>query len=104
ISQTELVWTPSTGNVEHTVLAGLELAREKLDRRNYQLDANALAPGVQAPTSTTPYLSPDPYTPLSYTKTPNLAARANGDTTALYVQDQLALSEQWKALAGVRWE
>jgi catecholate siderophore receptor len=86
------------------VLAGLELAREKLDRRNYQLDANPSVDGVQAPTSTTPYLSPDPYTHLSYTRTPNLAARAEGDTAALYLQDQLALSEQWKALVGVRWE
>jgi len=104
IGQTELVWKPRTGVVEHTVLAGLEVAQEKLDRRNYQLDANPATPGVQAPTSTTPYLSPDPYTSLSYTKTPNLASRAEGDTAALYVQDQLGLSEQWKALVGVRWE
>lgn len=104
ISQTELVWTPRTGDVGHTVLAGLELAREKLDRRNYLLDADPLQPGVQAPTSTTPYLSPDPYSALTYTKTPNLASRAEGDTTAVYLQDQLTLSEHWKALLGVRWE
>jgi len=59
---------------------------------------------VQAPTSTTPYLSPDPDTSLSYTKTPNLAALAEGDTAALYLQDQVAFSAQWKALVGVRWE
>jgi catecholate siderophore receptor len=104
ISQTEVVWTPRTGDVEHTMLAGLEIAREKLDRRNYQLDADPLAPGVQAPTSTTSYLSPDSYTALAYTKTANLASLAQGDTAALYVQDQLVLSEQWKALIGVRWE
>ena len=104
ISQTEVVWKPRTGDVEHTVLAGLELAREKLDRRNYQLDADPELPGVQAPTSTTSYLSPDPYASLSYTKTLNLLSLAEGDTAALYLQDQLALSEEWKALFGVRWE
>lgn len=40
ISQTELVWKPQRRNVAHTVLTGIELAREKLDRRNYLLDAN----------------------------------------------------------------
>jgi catecholate siderophore receptor len=104
ISQTELVWTPRTGDVAHTILAGLELAQEKLDRRNYILDANPLAPGVQAPTSTTPLLSPDPYATLDYTKTPNLRGRAEGDTQALYVQDQLELSSQWKAVVGLRYE
>jgi catecholate siderophore receptor len=104
VDQAELVWRPRTASIGHTVLAGLELARERLDRRNFALDADPATPGVQAPTSTTPYLSPDPGTVLSYTKTPNLAARANGDTVAVYLQDQLQLSPRWKALAGLRWE
>ena len=35
-------------------------------------------PGSQAPTSITSLLSPDPYTLLSYTKTPNVRARRRG--------------------------
>ena len=104
VSQTELVWTPRTGAVGHTLLAGLELAQERLNRRNYILDASASLPGVQVPASTTSYLNPDPSTPLSYAKTPNLEGRSEGDTAALYVQDQLELAPQWKAVLGVRWE
>jgi len=104
INQTELTWTPTTGNVGHTVLAGLELAREKLDRLNYALDADPAQDGVQTPTSRTPYLSPDLSTRLSYTKTPNLRGLSEGDTIALYAQDQLEFSPEWKALLGVRWE
>jgi catecholate siderophore receptor len=104
INQTELTWKPRVGNVGHTVLAGLEIARESLRRRNYILDANPVQGGVQVPTSVTPYLSPDPGTVLSYSKTPNLQSIANADTVAVYAQDQLELSPQWKALVGLRWE
>jgi len=104
INQAELVWKVEAAAVRHTVLAGLELARERLDRRNFALDADPAQPGVQVPTSTTPLLSPDPSTPLPYTKTPNLNAIAEGDTVAVYAQDQLELTPQWKALVGVRWE
>ena len=92
------------GSVKHTVLTGLELAHEKLDRRNYILDANPTVAGAQAPTSFTSFLAPDPSTRLTYTKTPNLDAVAEGDTVALYAQDQLELSPHWKALLGLRYE
>ena len=104
INQTELTWKAGTGGISHTVLGGLELASEKLDRRNYILDANPVLSGTQAPTSTTSFLSPDPYTTLSYTKTPNLDSISEADTAALYVQEQLQLSRQWKALIGLRYE
>ena len=104
INQTELTWRGRTGSVGHTILGGLEIAREKLDRVNYQLDVDPSTSGVQAPSSTTPYLDPDPGTQLSYTKVRNLNSLAEADTVAVYLQDQLELSPQWKALLGVRWE
>ena len=104
INQSELVWRVATGNVKHRVLTGLELAKEKLDRLNYALDANPDQSGIQAPTSFTPYLDPDPSTQLSYTKVPNLNSKAEGDTVAVYVQDQLEFTPEWKALVGMRYE
>ncbi len=104
INQTELTWKLSTGSVNHTILGGLELAREKLDRSTFTLDGNPATVAVDAPTSITPLLAPNPYTLLSYSKRPNQNVRANGDTVALYVQDQLEFSTQWKALFGLRWE
>jgi catecholate siderophore receptor len=104
ISQTDLTWKAATGSMKHTVLAGLELGREKLHRWNYLLDADPDTAGVQAPASNTSFLDPDPSTQLSYTKTPNARARAQGDTTAVFAQDQLEFSERWKALLGLRFE
>jgi catecholate siderophore receptor len=104
INQTELTWRLDAGGLRHTVLGGLELAREELHRWNYVLDADPLTAGTQAPASITPLLNPDPYTQLSYTKTPNVRANAQGDTVALYAQDQIEINEQWKALVGLRWE
>jgi catecholate siderophore receptor len=104
INQTDITWKFDTGSVRHVLLTGLELARERLHRWNYSLDANPATPAVEAPTSFTPFLNPDPYATLSYTKTPNLRANSAGDTYALYVQDQMELSRQWKLVAGLRQE
>ena len=104
INQTDLTWKFAAGGMKHTLLTGLELSREKLNRWNYTLDANPALAGTQNPTSNTPYLNPDPTTVLSYTKTPNLRAIATGDTVAVYAQDQMEITQYWKALFGLRWE
>ena len=104
INQTDLTWRLQAGTTKHLVLTGLEIAREKLDRTSYILDANPALAGTQAPTSFTSLLDPDPYTTLSYTKTPNVRAPAEGRTIATYIQDQMEFSERWKALVGVRYD
>ena len=103
INQTDLTWKLKAGGMNHTVLTGLELSQEKLNRWNYTLDASPAA-GVQTPTSNTSYLNPDPNTQLSYSKTPNLRSNANGGTIALYAQDQMEINKYWKTLVGLRWE
>ncbi|MGH8665246.1 MAG: TonB-dependent receptor [Burkholderiales bacterium] len=103
-NQTDLTWKFGTGSVRHTMITGMELGRERIDRSRYALDADPNTPGTQAPSALTPFLDPDPYTRLSYTKTPDTRALGEGKTLAFYVQDQLELSEQWKALVGLRWE
>lgn len=97
INQTELTWKLGTGAVRHTVLGGLELAAERLDRNTYTFGGNFQ-------NSLTPLLAPDPSTTLNYTKTPLDRFRSDADTVALYAQDQVEFSEQWKALFGLRWE
>jgi catecholate siderophore receptor len=104
INQTDLTWKTEGFGIRHTVLTGIELARERLHRWNYSLDADPGTAGTQAPTTSTPLLNPDPYTTLSYSKTPNLRANSSGDTAAIYVQDQMQHSAQWKSVVGVRWE
>ncbi|MEJ0035784.1 MAG: TonB-dependent receptor [Gammaproteobacteria bacterium] len=104
INQTDLTWKVSTGAIKHSLLAGLELSRERLHRQNYLLDANPTTAGVQAPSVTSPILAPQLVGPQVYTKTPNLLALAEGKSVAFLVQDQIEFSEQWKALVGVRHE
>jgi catecholate siderophore receptor len=104
INQTELTWKLKSGSVGHTVLTGLELGSERLDRWNYALDANPATAAIDTPTSITSLMNPDPSTQLNYAKLPNLKTKAQGDTVALYAQDQIDLTKQWKALVGLRWE
>jgi catecholate siderophore receptor len=104
INQTEVTWNTTTGTIKHTVLGGLELGRERLDRQNHRLDANPALAGVQAPSVISPLLDPNPNDPLSYIKNPNQIAQAEGDTIAVYAQDQIQFTEQWKALVGMRYE
>ncbi|HTP96447.1 MAG TPA: TonB-dependent siderophore receptor [Burkholderiales bacterium] len=104
INQTELTWNTSGWGIDHTVLGGLELAQEKLNRWNYQLDADPNAAGVQNPSVVSPLLAPNPYQPVTYTKVPNLRALAEGDTAAMYGQDQLQFNRYWKGVIGLRYE
>jgi catecholate siderophore receptor len=104
LNQTDVTWKVNAGGMKHTVLGAVEFGRERLDRHNYLMDANPNLAGIQAPTSTTSFLNPDPNTVLSYTKVPNLRAVAQGDTVAALVQDQMEFNDQWKALLGLRWE
>jgi catecholate siderophore receptor len=96
INQTDVIWKFAGLGMKHQLLTSLELSREKLDRWNYTLTGTT--------TTTTPLLNPDPNTPLSYTKTPNVRGQSSGDTVALVVQDQMEISKQWKALLGARLE
>jgi len=104
INQTELTWKIQTGAIKHTVLTGLELSKEDLYRTNYNFDADPNTAGVQAPSSSTPLLAPSPYDSLSYTKAPNQIATAEATGAALFVQDQVEFSPQWKALIGLRYD
>jgi catecholate siderophore receptor len=96
LNQTDVIWKFNGLGMKHQLLTGLELSQEKLNRWNYTLT------GITS--TTTPILSPDPSTPLNYSKTPNLRGESTGDVIALVVQDQVEMSKQWKAVLGVRVE
>ena len=58
-------------------------------------------PGIQAPTSFTSLLNPDPSHASSPTPRPRTCARiAEGDTVAVYVQDQMEFSDAVEGAAG----
>ena len=50
VNQTELTWKLATGSVKHTLLTGVELASERLNRVNYALDANPATAAIRSQT------------------------------------------------------
>lgn len=96
--QNEWVFKASTGSVPHTVLAGLQYNDTGIDttRIGFNLPdiANINVPVV--PETTASGLAP--VTAQGFNR------RIEGSTWAGYVQDQLALSEQWKLRAGLRYD
>ncbi|RNF86081.1 TonB-dependent receptor [Montanilutibacter psychrotolerans] len=96
---TDLTAVFNTGAVEHTLLAGLELSREKSSNRARIEDASAPA---------TPTL--DLFNPNAHGSFRPLIRDALGDTrtradsAAVYVFDTLVLNPQWELSAGLRWD
>ncbi|KMO23001.1 TonB-dependent receptor, partial [Methylobacterium indicum] len=92
----ELVGRFDTAGIGHTVLLGFE--RESTDGTYQQIRSN---------TRTNPY-SLDIYAPVYGRPLPNYTRQTNGfeqvTNTALYAQDQIALSPEWKAMVGVRFD
>lgn len=97
-NQTDLSTKVNAGGFEHTLLAGVELGhQDSSNKRNTGFfgAATTIAVAVGTPIAT----------PTSY--------RANGtdadnnvkaELAAVYVQDQIALSREWKLLAGLRYD
>jgi catecholate siderophore receptor len=97
-NQTELETRVNTAGFEHVVLAGVELGRQRSD--------NTRLTGYFG---TSEFATVDASAPLT-TVTAWKAKNSDADNlvtatiAAAYVQDQIALSPQWKAVAGVRYD
>jgi catecholate siderophore receptor len=97
-NQTDLTTKVTAGGFEHTLLAGLELGRQdSSNRRNTGVFGGATLATVSAGS------------PLAVaTSFPGIASDAynnvKSDVAAVYFQDQVALSRQWKLLAGLRFD
>ncbi|MCK6412569.1 MAG: TonB-dependent siderophore receptor [Azonexus sp.] len=97
-NQTDLSFKFKTGAIEHQMLVGLELGHQ--DSRNtrqtgYFGNATSLSVAAASP----------------YGRATRFAATASdannqvtADTAAVYLQDQIALSQEWKLLAGLRYD
>jgi catecholate siderophore receptor len=92
-NQTDLIWRVSTGSISHTVLAGVEVGRQDTENlRNNS--AFATAAGVVS--------IANPVTSAA----PVFSAFNHNDVkvgiAAVYLQDQIALSDRFQLIAGVR--
>lgn len=97
-NQADLTTRYNTGSLEHTLLAGLELGhQDSTGRRNTGFFGAATLATVSA---SAPFALATSFRP-SGTDADN---KVKADIAALYLQDQIALSKQWKLLAGLRYD
>ena len=95
-NQTELISKFRTGGVKHTVVAGVELGRDEYERDSFSFTN---LPGPQN-------LDHPIYGPLPDSVDRRLDDRISVDanTVAVYLNDQIELTKQWKLAAGLRWD
>ena len=105
VSQTDLVWEGRLGGVRHTLLFGFELGRqETLNRRR-----NGFFQPADTATILVPAVSPTIDANLIFrpvntnaARTPAAFNESDATIAAVYVQDQLVLSEALEIVAGLR--
>ena len=99
-NQTDLTGTLVTGAVRHTVLAGVELSRQRTDNFRNTGYFNGSATATSTPV---PFASPTSAVNVAFRQSATDADNhARADVGAVYVQDQVELSPHWQAVAGVR--
>jgi catecholate siderophore receptor len=97
-NQTDLTTKFNAGGLEHTLLAGLELGhQDSTSKRNtgfFGAATTILVP-ASSPTGTATNFRQNGTDANNNVK---------ADVAAIYVQDQIALSKNWKAIAGLRYD
>jgi len=92
-SQTDLTTKFDTGSWRHTLITGVELARETYNNQTYTRSGlpliSLLDPAYVA-------------TPGNVKTTTGNYAQSTGKTAAVYVNDTIRFSDQWMVVAGVR--
>jgi len=97
-NQTDLTTKFMTGGFEHTLLTGIELGHQDSDnKRNTGFFGAATAATVS---------TANPYALVTSFRQNGTDAnnKVSADIAALYAQDQLALSKEWKLLTGLRYD
>ena len=101
INQTDLNWEVSTGAIRHTLLAGVELARQETD--NQRLTGYFTSLGANVTSVQVPITDPRTRLPIEFRASASDADNHGVATTAaVYLQDQITLSPQWQAILGIR--
>jgi len=95
INQTDMIYKINTGRFEHQLLAGMEVGTQKTT------NARFIAGSSERISSSVSVLSPTYNIPISLSNTSRNQA-SEIDIFALYLQDQIKISDQWQAIVGIR--
>jgi catecholate siderophore receptor len=96
-NQTDLTWRVSTGSIQHTLLAGFEVGRQDTENRRNN-----------SPFSTTPAGIVSIANPVTFAVPVFSVRNQDNDVevsvAAVYLQDQVALTDRLQVVAGVRFD
>lgn len=95
INQTDILYKINTGRFEHQLLAGMEVGTQKTTNSRF------IAGSSERVSSSVSVFSPTYNLPINLSNTSRNQA-SEIDIFALYIQDQIKISEQWQAIVGVR--
>jgi len=95
INQTDLIYKVTTGVLEHQLLVGMEIGTQKTrNLRSTATGGENIANGFSA-------LNPTYTQPINL-NTPSRNQTSDIDIFAVYLQDQIKISDQWQAIVGLR--
>jgi catecholate siderophore receptor len=97
-NQTDLTTKFTTGGLKHTLLAGIELGHQDSDNER---QSGFFGASTSATVSAANPIATATDFRFNGTDANNTVT---SDTVAAYLQDQIALNDQWKVLAGLRWD
>jgi catecholate siderophore receptor len=96
-NQTDVTFGFNTGNVGHTLLAGVELGR--------QVTGNRRETGYFGASNVVPVSNPVYTGPITFQQSATDSTnRGTTDIAAVYVQDQIEFSPKFQAIVGVRYD
>lgn len=101
-NQTDLLFSLNTGAIKHKMATGLELGRQVTDnfRNTGYFPGNGGEEFINVPTS-----NPQTNDPVEFRQKLRDANNHGTATMAsIYVQDQIDISPQWQAIAGIRYD
>lgn len=100
MNQTDLIYKITTGSFEHQLLAGMEIGTQKTSNSRLR-DAAGTGSGNENIATGFSALNPTYTLPINL-NTISRKQTSDIDIFALYLQDQIKLSEQWQAIIGLR--
>lgn len=103
LNQTDVTFSAETAGVSHTVLSGMELGRQHTD--NFRQTAYFTAVGSNALSDFVTLTNPIYTNPVEFRQSATDADNHSiAKNAALYIQDQMELSEHWQVIVGARYD
>lgn len=110
-NQTELTAKFDTGPIKHTLLTGLEFGHDGYNNQNYYRNGSCGTTPLNPTGTTAGYVACTPVVDPVYRDSPGSVATSTGNlqggsanTVAVYANDSIEFTKQWKAVAGLRYD